>query len=880
MWARVVASRLRGLFGHDRLDRELEAEVRFHLEMQTEEYLKAGMSPVEARSAALRRFGAIEPMKERYRDRRGLAMVEAGMQDVRYAVRTLRRSPGFAVTSIAVLALAIGGNTAMFSVLNAVLLRPLPFQSPDELVMLWTEIPSQGVREGRSAFKDVEQWRRMSESFEDMAVFDPVSLIHTISDRAEQVSVARISPNLIALLGIRPVRGRVFSDEEAGQRQRLALISHRFWQSRFGGRSEAIGASIELDGVPSQIIGILPESLQIAQFDADVWEPHTMFPNWEELRESRGAGSWYVIGRLRGGATIQQAQAEMNSIAQRIGEQAAAEERGRGISVVPLSLQVTGASARLALWMLMGAVFCVLLIAATNVASLSLARSAGRDREMAIRAALGASRGRIVRQLLAESLTLAVISGLLGVLVAAGGIRLILATKPVELSRLNEVSLDPQVLGWALFLCLLTGVLVGLAPSITLGRRNLRPSGQEGGRGIAGGPAARRIRRALVVTEFAVAIMLLAGAGLLVRSLRSAENVDAGFRPERVLSVQLSSPAIVPEAQRSEFYYRVLEQIESLPGVESAGVIGDLFIGGNAEQPVTVERGSRTVTERVRLRRDEVSGGFFQAIGTPLLKGRHFSSGDGPDAPRVAIVNDRLARRLWVDRDPVGERFKLGLADSSSPWFTVVGVVGDMRRQGLETEPVPQMFEPLAQNPSRLGTLLVRFSLDDPLDHVGAVRAAVGRVEKQTPLYGVTTLEDRLGAFLAERRFQTTLLMGFSMVALLMAATGIYGLIQYSVAMRTHEIGIRMAIGARSGEIFRMFIGEGLKLSLTGVGVGLVGALWLGQAGSSLLFGVSATDPVTFVTVSVLLIAVAASACYFPARRAMRVEPVMALRQE
>jgi putative ABC transport system permease protein len=530
--------------------------------------------------------------------------------------------------------------------------------------------------------------------------------------------------------------------------------------------------------------------------------------------------------------------------------------------------------------MLTGAVFCVLLIAATNAASLSLARSASREREIAIRAALGASHARIVRQLLAESLTLAVIWGLIGLLAGLACIRLILAIRPRDLARLNEVGLDPQVLGWALALCLVTGILVGLAPAITMVRRNLRPFGQEGGRGLAGGVAAAGIRRALVVTEFALAIILLAGAGLLVRSLWLVESVDPGFRPERVLSVQLSSPAFKATAQRTDFYNRVLEQIDALPGVESAGMIGDLFIGGNPEQILTVEGSAGAVSERLRFRSDEVSGGLFKALGTPLLRGRFFSNGDAPGSPRVAIVNDAMARFVWPGRDPVGRRFKVGAPDSGGPWFTVVGVVGDMRRQGLEKEPIPQMFEPLAQNPSRLVTLLVRTSMDDPLKMVGSVRAAVRRVEKQAPFYGVTTLENRLGASLSARRFQTSLLIGFSVVALLMAAIGIYGLIQYSMARRTHEIGIRMAVGAQGGEIFRMIIGEGLKLSLTGLALGVVGALWLGRAGSSLLFGVSAADPLTFITVSLLLTAAATAACYFPARRAMQVEPVVALRQE
>jgi putative ABC transport system permease protein len=878
-WASVVSARVCGLFEHKRLDRELDDEVRFHLDMQIEDNVKAGMNPAEARYAALRSFGAIEAMKETYRERRALAPVETTAQDVRYALRTLRKSPGFTITAVATLALAIGANTAMFSVLNAVLLRPLPYRSPEQLMMLWTEIPTQNIREGRSAYWNVEQWRSQSKSFTDMAFFDGLSATLTSADQAEKISAVRTSPNIFSVLGVKPPLGRIFTAEEAEQRQRLALISYRFWQARFGGSPGVIGATIEVDDIPCQIIGILPADFQF-DTDADVWQPDTMFPDWEAIRSARGSGFWSVIGRLRPGVTVAQAQAELNAIARRLDEQLPPASRNLGISVVPLSMQVTGRSARLTLWMLTGAVFCVLLIAATNVASLVLARSAGREKEIAIRAALGAGRGRIVRQLLAESLTLAVISGLLGLLVALAGIRLILAFRPVDLARLNEVGLDAHVLSWALALCLLTGILVGLAPAITMARRNLGPSGQEGGRGVAGGLATRGIRRGLVMTEFALAIMLLVGAGLLVRSLWSVENVDLGFRPARVLSMQLSTTAFKTPAQRSGFYNGVLEQIESLPGVESVGIIGDLFIGGNPERIVTAEGNARSVTERMRFRSDEASAGFFKAVGTALRRGRFFSAADGPDSPPVAIINDAMARRLWPGLDPVGKRFKAGAADSAAPWYTVVGVVGDMRRQGLEQEPIPQMFEPLAQNPSRLATLLVRTSTDDPRRMVGAVQAAVRRVEKHVPIYGVTTLDDRLGAFLTQRRFQTSLLIGFSVIALLMAAIGIYGLIQYSIARRTHEIGIRMAIGAQAVEIFRMTIGEGLKLCLTGLVIGLAGALWLGRAASSLLFGVSATDPLTLVTVSLLLTVVAMAACFFPARRAMKVEPMVALRQE
>ena len=747
---------------------------------------------------AQRSFGGVPQTKEVYRQVSSFRWLEDLARDVRHALRTLRKSPAFTTTAAGTLALAIGANTSMFSVLNTVLLRPLPYRSPEQLTMLWTEDPTQNLREGRSALWDVEQWRSQSESFVDMATFDAVSRTLTGADGAEQIVGGSISPNLLSLLGVHPAQGRSFSTEDAEQRQRLVLISHRFWQARFAGSHDALGATIVLDGRPSQIIGILPPDFQIAKLDADVWEPHT------SRQSVRGGEAWFVIGRLRPGVTFDQAQMEMSAISRRLNDQLPATDRNRGISVVPLSLSMVGPESRLALWILGGAVFCVYLIAAANVTSLSLARSVARAREMAVRAALGASAGRIVRQLLTESVLLAAVSGLIGTLLALLGIRLIRTFGPGNLPRLNEVSLDPRVLVWSLGVSLLAGILVGLAPAMTALRRDLRPSGEEGGRSVTGGAATRRIRRALVVAEFALAIVLLVGAGLLVRSWWYVTSIDPGFRPERVLMMELSTPttlhaatareAISVSARRIDLYHRVLEQIQAVPGVESAG-IGDLFIGNPGEQALTVERDAGTVSERLLFTRDEVSADFFSTLGTSLLRGRFFSIGDGPDAPPVVIINDAMARRLWPGRDPVGTRLKLGPRDSDRPWYTVVGVVADMRRQGLEREPVPQMFESLAQNPPQSADLFIRTSSDHPVAMAGALRAAVGRVETHAPIYGVAPLDEQLGSYLAQRRFQTSLLTGFSVVALLMAAVGIYGLIQY--LRRDAHTGNRPAHGPR-----------------------------------------------------------------------------------
>ena len=871
---RIFLFRLRALVRSRQMDRDIDEEIGSHLAEAADEYVRQGLSPEDAHRAARRRFGGVTQTKEVYRQVRSFAWLEEVPRDVRYALRVLRRNPAFTTTAAATLALAIGANTAIFSVLNAVLLRPLPYRSPEQLALVWTEDPRANLREGRSALWDVDQWRGQSQTFADMATFDTVSTLLTGAEGVEQIGGVSISPNLLPLLGVRPVLGRNFTAEDVERQERLVLISHGFWQTRFAGSSDALGATLVVNGLPSQIIGILPAHFQVARVAADVWEPHM-------TRGSvRGGQTWFVIGRLRPGVTFDQAQAEMSAIARRINDRLPAADRSHAITVVALSLYVVGPQLRLALWMLGAAVFCVAHIAAANVTSLSLARSTARARELAVRAALGANAGRIVRQLLTETLVLAAVSGLMGTLLAFGAVRLIRAFGPDNLPRLNEVGLDLRVLGWALAMTLVAGVLVALAPAMTTLRRDLRPIAEEGGRSGPGGATTRRLRRALVVAEFALAIVLLVGAGLLVRSWWYVGHVDPGFTPERVLVMDVATPPTfsIP-AQRTAMYHRVLEQVQAVPGVESAGIIDDLFSENPREHVLTVERDDGTVSERLRLSRDEVSPDVFRAVGTPLLRGRFFSVGDGPEAPPVAIINEALARRSWPGRDPLGRRFTVGQRDSGAVWYTIVGVVGDMRRQGLEREALPQIFVSLAQNPpSRKVNLFVRTSSEEPLSMAAAVRAAVRRAETDAPISGVAPLEERLGTYLTQRRFQTWLLTGFSVVALLMAAVGIYGLIEYSVASRTREIGLRLAVGAQRGDIFRMMIGEGLALSLTGLALGLVGAWWFGGVASSLLFGVTASDPLTFTTVSLLLTAVAIAACYFPARRAMKLDPIRALR--
>jgi putative ABC transport system permease protein len=855
-----------------RPDPRIDDELRFHRDRLVDEYMAAGMSRAAAERRAFLEFGNVPAIAEQVKDARGPWLADF-LRDIRCAVRMLLKNPVFAMTAAGTLALAIGANTVMFSVLYAVVLRPLPYRSPDRLAMLWTEDPTQNLREGRSALWDVQQWRTESRTLEDVATFDSVGALLTRADGVEPIRAASISSNLLPLLGVQPVVGRNFSTGDAEQQRRRVLVSYRFWHARFGGSPGALGATLVINDTPSEIVGILPPDFRVGTLDADVWMPHTT------LARTRGAQTWFVVARLRAAVTFAQAQVELGTIARRANDRLPPTERSQGVTVVPLALYLVGPQARSALWMLAGAVFFVFLIATANVTSLSLARSTTRVREIAVRTALGANAGRIVRQILAEDLLLAALSGILGTLLAFGAIRLIRAFGPSDLPRLEEVSLDLRVLGWAVAVSLVAGLVVGLAPAMTASRRDLRPSGEESGRSVSGGRSSRRIRRILVVSELALAIVLLVGAGLLVRSWWNVSRIDPGFNPQRVLMAELSTPtALNDPAWRSELYQRVLEQVQSVPGVESAGIIGDLFSENPREHVLTVERDRGPASERMRLTRDEVTADLFRALGTPLLRGRFFSMSDRPDSPRVALVNDAMARRRWPGQDPVGKRFRFGSQDSDGPWFTVVGVVADMRRQGLEREPLPQIFEALNQNPPRNAKLFIRSSSDDPLALAGSVRAAVHRVQKDAPMYRIVPLEEQLGTYLVQRRFETSLLASFSLVALLMAAVGIYGVIQYSIAIRTQEIGLRMAIGAQSRDIFRMVLGEGLRLIMAGVTIGLVGAWWLGRVASRLLFGVTTRDPWTFATVALVLTAVSFGACFFPAWRAMKVDPLAALR--
>jgi predicted permease len=796
-------------------------------------------------------------------------------RDLRHGARRLASSPAFTLTSIATLALAIGVCTTLFAALDAVLLRPLALPGADRVVMIWTEIPSQGVREGRSAYATAESWRQAG-SVEALGVLDPASMTLSRGDDLEPIGASRLSPELFALLGVAPLRGRPLSVEDATARRRVALVSERFARTRLG-LDRAVGATLTLDAQPYEVVGVLPETSRDIGLGNDVWLPLTLTPDWDAQRLQRGAGPWFVIARLRPGTGLDAAERELTAILRADDRTSAMSAADRGVRLVTWRAHLAGPRAPLVLWLSAAAGVLVLLVAVANVAGLSLARGLGRAPEVALRVALGASRASLLRLLLAESLTMAAIAGGLGVCLAIGGTGALRTFGPPEVVALQTAAVDWRVLAWVVGVSALAGGLIGLAPAVTLWRRDLRAAGLDSGQRVAGG-GATRLRRLLIVTEIAVGVVLLAGAGLLVRSWWNVTRIAPGFQPDGLVAVSVATPAAWPAARRAAFYARAVDAAGAVPGVQRAAVASEVLVGGVAEQTVLADGGDGPVSRSMALRRDEIGGAFLETVGTPLRRGRRFTADDRAGAPPVAIVNEAMAARLWPGRDAVGQRFRVGTA-ADAPDITVVGVAGDMRRQGPEIEPVPQMFVPIAQDPGRRALLLVRPAAADPAALVPSLRDAVRRTDAEVMVYGSTTLRASIDRLLAPRRLQTSLLTGVAMLALLLAATGLYGLLHYSVAARTAEIGVRMALGAQARDILWLVVREGLALGLAGLGLGLAGAWLLGQTAASLLFGVVPADRPTLAAVAATTALVVLAACSLPARRAASIAPVAAWRR-
>jgi putative ABC transport system permease protein len=878
-WLNILIARLRALFRRESVLQDIEEELGAHIELATEENLKRGLPPDEAQAAALKSFGSPSRNTELGYDIRGGGWLEALWQDLRFSARMLFKQRGFTAMAALTLGLGIGANITIFSVVNAVLLRPLPYPDSDRLIFLWSAAPEQNISERASAYANFSEWRAQNTSFEDLAAFDPTVVTLTGVAEPEQVMSMRASANLFPLLGVAPMLGRTFTADEERQKARVVVLSHGLWQRRFGASPNVLGQTLEIDGVGSQVIGVMPERFRSGK-ETPIWEPHTLFPDWEAQKAQRGAGSWQVVGRLKPQVSLAQAQVEMSAIAQRLEQAFPAANKGLGVNLVPLQLQYTGSNVRLALWMLFGAVALVLLIACANVANLMLARGITREREMAIRLALGAGRMRLMRQLLTESALLSLLGGAVGLLIASWGIRAILSFSPPNIRNLDSVTIDTRALAFTTVVALLTSLLFGLAPALKISQTRPGAALKEG-RNASGGASGRRMRSILLITEFSLAVLLLAGAGLLLRSFSKLQAVDPGFDPARALLIQLTPARNSAADQWRVFYQQVSERIAALPGVEAAGLTSEIFIGGNPDGLITIEGGAPdgSATARIPFRGDVISQGLLETLRVPLRKGRFFNAHDSQAAVPVTIINETMARRFWPGEDALGKRFKIGPAQSTNPWLTVVGVVGDMRRQSLERQPIAQIFQPYLQSPERRLILLIR-ATGEPIRLAPVVRSEIRALDKTVLVNGIATLESQLDQRVAERRFQTWLLALFSALALLLAAVGVYGLMSYTVTQSAREFGIRMALGARPRDVVRLVVGRGLALSATGVVIGLAAAFALTRVLAGLLFGVTATDPTTFLVAPLVLLLVALLACFAPAWRATKVDPMVALRHD
>ncbi len=810
--------------------------------------------------------------------------METLLQDLRYGARMLIKKPGFTVVAVLALALGIGANTAIFSVVNAVLLRPLAYKDPDRLVVVWSNNAREGNPRYPVAAANFVDFKEQNRSFDRLAAYLSFTPNMTLAAATEPVQVTQssVSPELFPLLGVEAMLGRTFSDEEAQVgKDQVVILSHGLWQRQFGGNENILGQKVTLDGVPYTVIGVMPQDFYFLYRNADLWIPlsfNTRFnPNFTIT--NRAGGALGLIGRLKSDVSIEQARAEMDAIAARLSDQYPAVNSGIGVTLVSLDEQMTE-SVQTALLVLLAAVSFVLLVACANVATLLLARAASRQKEISIRAALGAGRIRLVRQLLTESVLLAALGGALGALLAVWGINLILALSPSEIPRQNEIGIDATVLVFTLGLSVLTGVIFGLVPALQLSKSDLHESLKEGGRSSAG-TTRQGVRSALVISQVALTLVLLIGAGLLIRSFVRLMNVDPGFRTENLLVMGIAVPTSMRSAppQKIAYYKELFERIEAIPGVQSAGaatrlpltargVTTKLFIEGRAVAP----------GEEPDIEFRRASSDYFSALGVPLIDGRYFTNEDNMQAPGVVIINQSAARRFWPNDTAIGKRVRTS-PDPNFSWNTVVGVVGDVKHFGLDADARPEMYVAFNQAPPDSPFMVVR-TTSDPMNVAASVRAQVAAMNKDQPVNTIQTMEEVLAASVAGRRFNMLLLAMFAGLALLLAAVGIYGVISYSVAQRTQEIGIRMALGAQTRDVLAMVISQAARLALAGVAIGLIASFLLTRLMKSLLFNVSATDPVTFLAVSLLLMGLAFAASYIPARRATKVDPMIALRYE
>jgi len=907
-WNHIVREHLAVLRLPPEREIEIVEELALCFEAFYEDALADGLSEMEAEARAVQGYDwrllecelsraeqppaarALQPSLELI-ERKGGMRMESFIQDLRYGARMLMKQPGFTLIAVFTLALGIGANTAIFSVVNAVLLKALPYADPQRIVVLWTDNPKLqlGGHEIPPANADISEWRARTQSFERIAVFRPNLADLSSEGEPERVGGVAVTAEFFLLLGVAPQAGRVITaaDDQPGS-DRVAVISHALWQRRFGGDPDIIGKTLTVNAENRVVVGVMPPGFQFPRGPEmpsgfgfaeqnDVWVPLA----WDAERWQQPSRETAVLARLKPGVALAQAQAELDTLVKRQDQLPTSPARGWTVEVRPLLTQIVGATRSLLL-ILLGAVGVVLLIACVNVANLLLIRATTRNREIAVRSALGARRSRIVRQLVTEALILSVCGGAAGMLLARWLLPVILALSPANIPRLDGVRIDSAVLAFTLLISLGASVLFGLAPALTASLVNPNETLKTAGQRAAGSPS-RRWTDWLIASEVALTLVLLVAAGLLMRSLAHLYAVDPGFGASQVTAFELraSGRNYASYASRSQFFEQLLARLNATPGVEAAAAISILPLSGmeNLEW-ITVEgRLNDGREDPPSAERREVTFDYFKALGVPLRKGRVFSAQDDANAPLVVVVNETFVRQRLSGTDPLGARIKLGKPDSQSPWRTIVGVVGDVHSSSLTLAPRPQLYQPHTQFSQSRMTMVVKSSLAQA-DLIASVKASVKALDPSLPLAKIQTMEGVLSATTARPRFGTVLLALFAGLALLLALVGIYGSVAWAVSQRRPEIGLRMALGAQPFDLLKLVIRQGIKPVLAGLGMGLIGAVALTRLMSGLLFGVSASDPATFGGVTASLLVVALLACWIPARRATKVDPLTALRHE
>jgi putative ABC transport system permease protein len=879
-WLKLLHFRLYGLLFKNRIEREMDEELRFHVQMRILENVRRGMSYDEARIDAVKGFGNLTRIKEACRDIRGGGLMETMLQDLRYGARMLIKKPGFAAVAVLTLALGIGANTAIFSVVNAVLLRPLPYREPGRLVEIWETNPIKGWTDAPAAPANYFDWDQQNDVFEGMAAHwpSPGNLALMGMGEPERLRCLGATGNLFTVLGVEPALGRTFLPEETWEGNNMVVVlSHGLWVRRFDQDVNIIGRPILLDGQSYTVVGVMPDDFYFPTKEVELWVPWGWNPT--RITSMRRPHFARVVARLKSGVTLERARTEMDTIASRLEQQYPGTNTKMGVGLGLLH-EWTVSDTRLPLLILLAAVGFILMIACANIANLLLSRAATRMKEIAIRTALGAGRLRLVRQLLTESLLMSVAGSALGLLLAVWGKDLLLAFSPGSIPRFDEISIDGRVLVFTLGITFLTTVFFGLVPSLAGSKLDLTISLKEGGQ-KQGGAQHNRSRSLFVILEVAFALVLLIGAGLMIKSFVRLRQVNPGFDPSNILALRVSLPEskYKEDPQAIDFFQQALERIKNLPGVKAAGATSVPPLKGSGWTSDFTIEGRPPEEYGKEVRHKEISPDYFRAIGVPLLSGRLFTDSDNADKPVVIIINQTLARRYFSGEDPIGKRLRFGRPDQEEPWYTIVGVAGDEKQDGLGIDVKPEIYQSYLQSARSGMTLIVRAEAD-PKGLIGAVRGELWGVDKEIPVYDIKTMQEVLYESVARERFTVLLLTIFAAVALILSAAGIYSVMSYSVAQRTHEIGIRMALGAQVKDVLKLVVRQAMMLALTGVLIGLAGAFALTRLISNLLYDVSVTDPATFGLISLLLVGVALLACLIPARRATRVDPMIALRYE